>query len=256
MKADLPELLQPQLPPDGLTIKIIGLGGVGEKVARYGCMQWANLNAPCRVVLIDFDSFEPSNASRMGFSRPGPKASVVRQDLLPFVANSQLTLLEIEQYLTKENAGRLVKNNDVIFCCVDNHQSRKILTDHVRTLHNCVVISGGNDGVEIRDGKQRRGTFGTVQIWIRQNGVDLTPDLARYHPEIASPADRHPNDKSCSELMTSVPQLVLTNLAVASAMLNAFYLLLCNALHYSELVLEIAEGRMQPVLPIRLLSNP
>ena len=42
-------------------------------------------------------------------------------------------------------------------------------------------------------------------------------------------------------------------------MLNAFFLLLCpapgvphgSALHYSELCLDIAEARMQPVLPIQ-----
>lgn len=251
MKADLPDVLEPTLPVDGITIKFIGGGGVGEKVVRHGCMMLASMNAPFRAVVIDGDAFEPSNASRMFFSRPGNKAAVLRDDLLPFLASSQGTLLAVEEYLTAENAGRLVKSGDVVFMCVDNHQSRKLLLDHVRTLQNAVVISGGNDGVEVIDGKNRRGTYGTVQVWIRQTGVDLTPDLARFHPEIASPTDRHPNDKSCSELMSSVPQLVLTNLAVASAMLNAFFLLLCNALHYSELCLDIAEARTQPVLSVR-----
>jgi molybdopterin/thiamine biosynthesis adenylyltransferase len=246
MKANLPEVLQPVLPPDGLTIKVIGLGGVGSALVRFGCMQWASMNSPFRVVLIDGDAFEPSNASRMFFSRPGNKAAVLCDDLRPFVENSQVSLVAVEEYLTAENDGRLVRDGDVVFMAVDNHQSRKLLVEHVRSLQNAVVISGGNDGIE----GQRLGTYGTVQIWIRQAGIDVTPDLARFHPEIAVPVDRHPNEKSCAELMASVPQLVLTNLAVASAMLNTFFLLLCNTLHFAELCLDIAECRMQPVLPL------
>jgi len=48
-----------------------------------------------------------------------------------------------------------------------------------------------------------------------------------------------------------VPQVLFTNLAVASAMLNTLWLYLCGALHYSELALDIAEGLMRPVpLPV------
>ena len=114
------------------------------------------MNTPCRVVLIDGDAFEPSNASRMFFSRPGNKAAVLREDLLPFLSNSQVTLLAVEEYLIAENAGRLVRDGDVVFLCVDNHQSRKLLVEHMRALKNAVVISGGNDGIEIRNGKKNR----------------------------------------------------------------------------------------------------
>lgn len=243
-------VLQPFLPPNGLTIKIIGAGGVGEKVIRYGCMQWASLNCPCRVVIIDGDSFEASNASRMFFSRPGNKAAVLREDLMPFLGNSQVTLLAVEEYLTAENAGRLIHEGDIIFMCVDNFKSRKLLVDHVRSLQNAVVISGGNDGIEVRDGKQLSGSYGSCQVWLRQGGVDLSPDLARFHPEIGYPKDLHPSEKSCSDLMSSVPQLVLTNAFVGFAMLSTFYLLLCNRLHYYELCLDIIAARMQPVLAL------
>jgi hypothetical protein len=244
MTPEILRMLEPRL-PEGASIKVLGCGGIGEKVIRYLCVQLSSLNVSCRMVLCDGDAFEPSNAARMFFSKPGNKASVLRGDLLPFVGES-LALIAIEEYLTADNAPQMIRENDIVFCCVDNHKSRRLLVEHARHLRNVVVISGGNDGIEIRDEKQRRGTYGTVQIWIRRDNRDVTPDLMRFHPEIRDAADRHPSEKSCGEL--SAPQLLLTNLAVAGAMLNAFLLLICGQLHYSELCLDIAAGRMQPVL--------
>ena len=46
---------------------------------------------------------------------------------------------------------------------------------------------------------------------------------------------------------TSAPQLLFTNLATASAILNAFQLILCEALHYPELGFDVYDGVMRPV---------
>ena len=116
------------------------------------------------------------------------------------------------------------------------------------------LISGGNEGAgPDSTGVVQRGTYGNGQIYLSQNGVDVTPPLTRFHPEIEDPGDQAPNDISCTEALISTPQILFANIAVASYMLNAFWLHLCGALHYPELCFDIHDGRMQPMpLPFEL----
>ena len=99
------------------------------------------------------------------------------------------------------------------------------------------LISGGNDYED-----------GNVQVYVRREGRDLTPSLARYHPEIADPRDRNPAALSCEELMAAgAPQLLFANLMVASLMLNAFYALRQGRLNYSEVYLDIVQNLSRAV---------
>jgi hypothetical protein len=242
--------LQPFL-PDGQTVKVVGLGGVGSIVARYGAMFLASLagDRGARLVLIDGDSFEPSNATRMFFSQAGNKAAVTRGDLLPHFVDSRLSLIAVEEYITADNVSRLLHDGDIILACLDNHASRKLVNDHCANhLNDVVLISGGNDGVGTdSSGSFRRGTYGNCQYYLRRGGQDRSPSLTRYHPEIEHPADRHPAEVSCTELLTSVPQVLFANLLTASAILNTLCLHLCGLSHYSELAFDFAEGLMRPL---------
>src|SRR5688572_32745547 len=100
------QLLRPELPED-CSVKIIGLGGVGGIVARYGAIFLASLGRNARMVLMDGDAFEPSNASRMYFGACGNKAAVIRDELLPRFADSCLSVIAIEEFVTAESIGRL-----------------------------------------------------------------------------------------------------------------------------------------------------
>tara|TARA_R110002096_G_scaffold24760_27_gene78060 strand:+ start:1254 stop:2030 length:777 start_codon:yes stop_codon:yes gene_type:complete len=248
MKLAKDQLLQPSL-PDGSSIKIVGLGGVGSIVARYLSVFLASLKIDLRLVLIDGDEFESSNASRMLFGCHGNKASVICDELMPYLEDSQLSLDSIEEYITPDNLPTLLHEGDMIFLTVDNHATRKLINDYCTSeLQNFCVISGGNDGVEaLPDGKVRRGTFGNAQIFARREGRDVTPNLVRFHPEIANPGDKLPTDQNCTELIASVPQILFANLAVASAILNTFWLHVCGSTHYSEVSFDIAEGLMRPI---------
>ncbi|MBP8260192.1 MAG: ThiF family adenylyltransferase [Verrucomicrobia bacterium] len=251
-------LLEPRLPDDA-AVKLIGLGGVGHIVARYAALFLASLGSEVRFVLIDGDRFEPSNASRMFFGSGGNKAAVLRADLLPRFAETSLSIIAIEEFLTPDNAGRLIQEDDLVLLTVDNHATRKLANDRCAQLRSVCLISGGNDGVgKDGSGLARRGTFGNVQIYLRRSGQDATLPLTRHHPEIQSPADRLPTDRSCTELIASVPQILFTNLAAASAILNALWLHLCGALHYGEISFDIADGLMRPMTPVRppSLGNP
>lgn len=239
------------LTPDGRrleSVKIIGLGGVGGIAARYATAFLAASPTDTRLVLVDGDAFEPRNADRMLFSTCGNKARVVRDELLPFVAGSSLALIAIEEFVSVENLPRLVLEGDVVLLAVDNHATRKLVAEHCATLDDVCLISGGNDGVgEDSSGRWLRGSYGNVQVYRRSAGADISPSLAAYHPEIAEPRDALPQDASCSEAVVSVPQILFTNLATASAMLNTLLLHACDVLAYPELCFDVAEGRMQPL---------
>ena len=249
-KPSLPpnQLLEPRIPPY-LSVKVIGLGGVGGPVARYLAVFLAAQQVASRLVLIDGDSFEPSNASRMIFGDCGNKAAVLHAELLPRVAESPLTMLAVEEYVSAENISRLVREEDVVILAVDNHATRKLVNDYCAAqLRNVCLISGGNDGVSALPGARvHRGTYGNVQVYLRRGGRDASPSLSRFHPEIAQPADHHPSEKSCTEIVASVPQILFTNLLVATSILGSFWLHLCDELHYSEVAFDLADAVMQPV---------
>ncbi len=242
------QLLEPRIPPN-LSVKVIGLGGVGGPVARYLAVFLAAQAVPSRLVLIDGDSFEPSNASRMIFGNCGNKAAVLHDELLPRVAESPLTLLAIEEYVSAANIRRLVREGDVVILAVDNHATRKLVNDYcAEQLRDVCLLSGGNDGVSAAPGARvQRGTYGNVQVYLRRDGVDASPSLARFHPEIAQPVDRHPTEKSCTEIVASVPQILFTNLLVATSILGSFWLHLCDRLHYGEVAFDLADAVMNPV---------
>lgn len=242
--------LTPTLPPES-SVKLIGAGGVGCIVARYGSLFLASLGGETRLVLIDGDDFEPSNGTRMFFGSFGKKAAVVREELLPRFQDSLLSLEAIEEFVTPDNVNRLIREDDLVLLTVDNHATRKLVNDHCSMLRNVCLISGGNDGVgKDSSGAVRRGTYGNVQAYVRQDGQEITPPLTHHHPEIAKPTDQLPTERSCTELVTTVPQILFANLAVASVMLNTLWLHLCGALHYSELAFDIADGLMRPVTPL------
>lgn len=242
-----PGILQPTF-LENTCFKIIGLGGVGGIVAKYTSMFLASVGRNARLVLVDGDSFELSNANRMFFGKYGNKAEVICEELLARFADSKLSLVPIKKFITSRNIGRSICNNDVVLLAVDNHATRKLVNDHCLKLRNVCLISGGNDGVgKDSTGQLRRGTYGSVQIYRRKNGKDELPPLTWQHPEIEQPADRLPTERHCTDLITSVPQILFANLMVASVMLNTLWLYLCGALHYGELAFDIAEGLMRPL---------
>ena len=218
-----------------LEIKAIGIGGIGCALLPFLCRYLQYSGDKARITLIDGDSFERANAARQAFDRLGNKAEVKARELAREFEN--LSFRAAPEFVTPENVSRLLREGDVIFLMVDNHASRKLVSGHAATLANVTLISGGNDF-----------TDGNVQIYLRREGRDLTPSLSRYHPEIAQPLDRNPGELSCEELMAhGVPQLLFTNLMVASMMLNAFYAFTHGRLDYSEVYLDILENLTRPV---------
>jgi len=191
-------------------IKIVGLGGIGSALCDNLCRFLNHQPTRCRLVLIDGDDYEIKNKARQSFNQLGNKARVKCTEMR--LSHENISFDDVAEYLTPSNIGEYIQEDDVVFLCVDNHKTRKVVSDHAKTLENVIVISGGNEY-----------TDGNVQIFIREGGENKTPSLSDYHPEIAHPGDKSPDEMSCEELANSEPQLLFANLSVATIMCWTFY---------------------------------
>jgi hypothetical protein len=233
---------------DDSRLKVIGLGGIGCVVLQYLTVFLKSLDRPVRLTLIDGDRFEVANGGRMVFQKVGNKAEVKAAETAAWLGASDVTVTAVPQYVAADNVEKLVRSGDHVFLCVDNHPTRKLVSEHCGRLADVALFSGGNEGVAP---PRERGTYGNVQVYLRRAGRDLTAPLTRFHPEIANPKGKLPTEMSCAELAVSTPQILFTNLAVAGALLNAFFAFTCGRLHYQEVKLDVLEARMLPQFPLR-----
>ncbi len=205
-----------------MKIKVIGLGGIGSHLLSPLCryLEASSVQNGGKkgkelahdVVLIDGDDYEAKNATRQEFHDIGNKAEVsavrVKRDY------PSLSVEAKPHFVTSDNIFLFIEEGDVVFLCVDNHATRKLVSDHCGNLKDVTLISGGN---EYKDGD--------VNLYLRKKGKDITPPLTHLHPEIQNPADRNPNEMSCEELAAAgVPQLIFANLTAATMMLCAFWM--------------------------------
>jgi hypothetical protein len=226
------------------SIKVIGLGGVGTPVAQ-ALAQFLGISASrtSSLFLIDGDVFEERNRERVAFKAGGNKA-VSKAGELAATCGGPLAIVPVPRFVTPHNVHTLIGDGDVVFLAVDNHATRRTVSNRCRKLRDVVLISGGNDGID----PGREGTFGNVMVYLRVAGRDVTSPLTRFHPEIARPRDKRPDELGCAALAQSSPQLLFTNLAVSSAMLAAFYAWLTGRLDYEEVCFDVATSRMQPIV--------
>lgn len=197
-----------------MRIVIIGLGGIGtifvNRLCRFINYSKAEILKNIKIHLIDGDEYEEKNYERQEFLGLGNKAEIKARELTRTYQNIQFSTYN--KYVNETNLSDQIKDGDVVCLCVDNHKTRKVVSDYCTTVPNIILISGGNDW-----------TDGNVQIFVRKNSESLTPNLAMYHPEIENPDDRSPEDMSCEELSKVEPQLYFANLSAATLMCWVFW---------------------------------
>lgn len=216
-------------------VKVVGVGGIGGALVPF-LARFLDAREPrARLTLIDGDEFEARNRDRQAVPAYGNKATVLAGELARTF--DRLSVRAVPEYVGEENVAALIEEGDYVLLAVDNHPTRRVVSDHCGRLRDVIVISGGND---LHDGN--------VQVFIRQGGEERCAPLTRYHPEIARAAGPLPGDDGCDVQAASVPQLLVTNLAIASAMFSAFYACLRGMLAYEEVYLDILAGRMNPVV--------
>ncbi|MBI4118989.1 MAG: ThiF family adenylyltransferase [Parcubacteria group bacterium] len=218
-----------------MRVKIVGLGGIGCAVLKT-LPQFLAFRFPgIEIVLVDGDRFEPKNRDRQITDILGNKAESLAEVLQK--QRLELWFEAVPEFLTPQNAITLIREGDAVFLCVDNHATRKLVSDRCQELKDVILISGGNEF-----------TDGNVQVFWRQNGQNRTlPLTSEFHPEILSPADKNPGEMGCDRLAESEPQLLFTNNAVATVMLNAFYAFLEGKLDYDEVYVDILTNNTRQV---------
>ena len=195
-----------------MNIKIIGLGGIGSALSEFlGRFLNYSENFNGVLTLIDGKEYREKNKHRQLFSQIGGNKALSKTIELSSKFK-KLKLKEEQTYVTKSNISSFIKNGDIVFVCVDNHVTRKLVSDFGKELDDIIIISGGNEW-----------TDGNVQIFSKKGGIQTHPSITDYHPEIESPEDSSPDKMSCEELEKSAPQLFFANITVAVFMSWVFY---------------------------------
>lgn len=231
---------------------VVGLGGIGS-VLCFGLpysLVAAAQTADTRIILADGGDYKPDHIDHEYFTKLGKKADVQRSQLA--ASFPAMFFRSLPYYLTEKREANafpvrdVIKENHWIFAGVDNHKTRKLLSDHCRTLANVTLISGGNED-----------SGSMVQVFIRRNGRDITPPLDFRHPDIANPTDESPVDRAgrgCPRRIQSGHQSPATLFATASLMLNAFHAARRLEKHgrlaqfpYREVYWDIGKAKMRAV---------
>jgi molybdopterin/thiamine biosynthesis adenylyltransferase len=223
-------------------VVVVGLGGIGGWLLRLLMPFLHSRRQAVTVLAVDGDTFELRNLSRMAFEELGPKA-VVLCDELACIYEGVVSLVPVPAYVDRTNVGELIVEGDVVFCQPDNHATRRLVDERCAMLSDVVLFSSGNEGVNDDSG----GTFGNVQVYLREGGSDVTNRITRFHPEISEATDPLPTEAGCGAVVADNPQLVFTNASVAAASLAAFYAWLTRRLAYEECYLDILAGRTASV---------
>jgi len=220
-------------------IKIIGLGGIGsylvEPLARY-----LNFSSDfIEITVIDGDSYEEKNKIRQQFDKLDKKATVTAETMQKRF--HKVHFRAKPEYITEDNVISNIREGDIVFLGVDNHKTRKIVSNRCKELDNITLISGGNDQ-----------TDGNVIYYRRENGKDITKSPTDLYTTIANPKDKNPGElteeerQGCAREVDTNPQLLFTNLAIASAMCNVFYAHEQGKTNFEQVYLDILTQRMRP----------
>ncbi len=217
-------------------VVLIGCGGIGSQLAGPLTRYLASRQPPHPLlVLVDGDAFEAGNLSRQACAVGD--MGVNKAEALARVARSVgLAAQVVPEFVTCANVGHVVREGDVVLLAVDNHPARALVDRRVAALSDATLISGGNDE-----------TDGNVQLVRRRDGYSVDGHLVEIHPEIGeADGDPGPGADGCLARLDGRPQLLATNLMVASAMLSCLWQLLeTGSVPYSEVFLDTARCAMR-----------
>jgi molybdopterin/thiamine biosynthesis adenylyltransferase len=217
-------------------VVLIGCGGIGSQLAGPLVRYLASRPEPRPLlVLVDGDAFEAGNLTRQACA-VGDLGTNKAEALARVARFAGLAVQVITEYVIGANVGHVVREGDLVLLAVDNHPTRALVDRHVATLSDATLISGGNDE-----------TDGNVQLVRRRDGWSVDGHLVEIHPEIGeADGTGEPRADGCQALVAEQPQLLATNLMVASAMLSCLWQLLeTGSVPYSEVYLDTVQCAMR-----------
>ena len=217
-------------------VVLIGCGGIGSQLVGPLARFLAGRPEPRPLlVLVDGDAFEASNIGRQACT-VSDLGSNKAEALARIPREAELAVQLLPEHVTEANVGQIVREGDIVLLAVDNHPTRALVDRHMARLDNATMISGGNDE-----------TDGNVQLVRRRDGRSVDGHLVEIHPEIGEAVDSAEQaGDGCQVMAADRPQLLATNLMVASAMLNCLWAVLeRGSVSYSEVYLDTVQCAMR-----------
>jgi hypothetical protein len=194
---------------------MIGAGGTGTHfigaALAYLESYHQTRNEEWQFAIIDGDNFDEGNLERQLFD-PG----FVKQNKAETMArmHNRYPVIAVPEFIGRAELEQIFDEGDTVFICADNHSIRALVQERALQLKDCVVVNAGN---ELHDGN--------VQLWVRENGENMTPKLTYMHPEIEYSGADDRSGMSCQQAaqLPGGGQLILANQQAAAWMLAALW---------------------------------
>jgi hypothetical protein len=199
------------------TYDLVGAGGTGSilypLLKRYLTTYEKTSGEPFRITIIDGKEVAAAKLDRQLFEGRY-SGSNKAEALVAQYQDDPKVVIAVPSYLNDQNIGG-IRNGDVVLIAADNYPVRARIERHAATLDNITVINGGN---EMRDG--------SLQIYMRRKGKNVTPPMSRGHAEILEDDKRDPAALSCEQIaaLPGGEQTIIANMMSATAMLNGLHM--------------------------------
>lgn len=228
------------------TYFMVGAGGTGTNLLpallAYLKSYHGNRDEEYQVVIADGDHFEQGNLARQLFAENLVTTNKAEAMLQMYPGHP---MIAVSRYIGEADIRQMIQSGDIVLICADNHSVRSLIVDHCYTLDDVVVINAGN---EI--------TSGSVQLWVRRGGENMTPSLRYGHPEIKYLAedDRAPMTCIQAAALPGGEQTLLANMTAATYMLTALtryhhehWAKRGNGAGWTEVQYDFVEGVVEPL---------
>lgn len=192
---------------------LVGAGGTGSflflPLLRYLENFYNQVDADFRLTVIDGKDVAATKLHRqlfMGRQAGNPKATALVEQ---YEADPSV-VIAIPRYLGDDNITGITEGS-IVLIAADNFPVRARIEARAQELNDITVINGGN---ELTDG--------SLQLYVRRNGEDITPPMSQGHAEILSDDGADHSRLSCEQIaeLPSGEQLIVANMMSATAMLN------------------------------------
>lgn len=226
------------------TYLMIGAGGTGTHLLpallTYLRNFHGNTNSEYQVVIADGDTFAPHNTDRQLFDAAHVALNKAEAMLAMYPDHP---LIAVSRYLGAADLGRMMSDGDVVIICADNYSIRKLVADRANELQNIIVLNAGNEAYS-----------GSVQLWVREHGKNVTPPITFGHPEIRFLAEDDRAAMTCAQV-AALPgggQTLIANMTAATYLLVALHRVHSVTYYQSykpgwtEIHFDHAEGTYEP----------
>ncbi|WP_063892690.1 ThiF family adenylyltransferase [Paenibacillus sp. Leaf72] len=248
----------------------LGAGGNGSYILQQIAQMMNIFNCDGRYIIADPDIVETKNLGNQLFI-PGDvgkkKASVLARRYSShynlqissytdeYVENEEM----IHNLFTQEYYSRTYRSSmfvPILIGCVDNNFSRQIMHNYFLRSERLIYIDVGIEGAKVpQDGRVKRdwtekendefknsGWVGQVVCGVRWNGETLLSPVGDLFPDTQEMTDSiAPSELSCSAIVMSEPQRLLTNKFAALEVISYFNELFSEGTisnHYSYVTLQ------------------